>query len=47
MGYQNISAAIAAADKTTKQTAILRIKSKLPFLINLSFDERINIQNVY
>jgi hypothetical protein len=40
MSYSNISAAIVAADKTAVQTAIQTIKSKMPFLINLSIDER-------
>lgn len=40
MSYQNISAAITAADKTAIQTAIQTIKTKLPFMVNLSQQER-------
>jgi hypothetical protein len=46
MGYMNISAAIAAADKTAVQTAIQTIKTKLPFLINLSSAERVKLRKM-
>ena len=40
MSYLSISAVLAAADKTIIQTSLQAIKAKLPFLINLSVDER-------
>jgi hypothetical protein len=40
MSYQNISASIAAADKTTVQSSIQTIKGKLPFLIAITPAER-------
>ena len=40
MSYQNISAAVSAADLQAIKDAIAVIQQKLPFLINLSSDER-------
>jgi len=40
MSYQNISAAVSAADLQAIKEAIAVIQQKLPFLINLSSDER-------
>ena len=40
MSYQNISANLLAADKTTVQTSIQTIKAKLFFLISLNAEER-------
>ena len=40
MSYQNISASIVAADKTAVITALQTIKTKLPFLINLTIADR-------
>jgi hypothetical protein len=46
MSYQNLSAAIVAADKDAVLTAIQTIKTKLPFLINLSNEERIKLRKM-
>jgi hypothetical protein len=40
MSYQNISAVITADDKAAVQAAIQTIKAKLPFLVNLTVQER-------
>ena len=40
MSYQNISAQLSAEDVQTIKGALATIKSKLPFLINLTTEER-------
>ena len=40
MSYQNISVTLVAADKTAIITALQTIKTKLPFLINLTAADR-------
>jgi hypothetical protein len=40
MGYSNLSAALSPAQITTIQTSIAAIKTGLPFLVNLTKDER-------
>jgi hypothetical protein len=40
MPYQNIEAAIAPSDLTEIKNAIAKIQTKMPFLVNLSIDER-------
>lgn len=43
MPYQNISATVAAADLQAIKDAIAVIQQKLPFLVNLTADERKNL----
>ena len=43
MSYQNISATVAAADVQAIKAAVATIQQKLPFLINLTPDERKSI----
>jgi hypothetical protein len=40
MAYSNISATLPAADLTAIKTAITTINTKMPFLVNLSLDEK-------
>src|SRR5690349_9291477 len=40
MPYQNISATVSAADLQAVKDAIATIQQKLPFLVNLTADER-------
>lgn len=40
MSYQNISATVSSADLQAVKTAITTIQQKLPFLINLTAEER-------
>ena len=44
--YNNISAAIAAADKQAILQAVQTIKTKLPFLVNLNETERRNLRKM-
>ena len=46
MGYQNLSASLPAADKTTVQTSVQTIKAKMPFLISLNPQERKKIRKM-
>jgi len=43
MSYQNISATVSAADKQAVRTAVTAIRTTLPFLVNLTPDERKNL----
>jgi hypothetical protein len=43
MPYHNISATLSAADLTAIKTALNTIKAKLPFLINLTEEERMSM----